>query len=84
MKLSLYIISALVPFSVAVAEITVSGENIEINKDCIRIDSNNVKIRSDDCDEQNKVNKNNDNRSVQGDHNPGQGHDKDKKKDKGK
>ncbi|MEI8592835.1 CG2 omega domain protein [Photobacterium sp. Hal280] len=84
MKFSLYIISALVPFSVAVAEVTVSGENIEINRDCIRIDSNNVKIRSDDCDTKNKINKNNDNRSVQGNDNPGQGHDKNKKKDKGK
>ena len=73
----------LFPVSAVHAEITVSGDNIEISKDCIKLESENVTVKTDDCRSDKFDKKDHENRSVHGDNNPGKGHDKDKpKKDK--
>lgn len=70
----------LVPFSIAQAEITVSTDNIEISKDCIKLEGENVTVKSDDCRSDKFDKDKHENRSIHGDNNPGKGHDKDKRK----
>ncbi|NVK42280.1 MAG: CG2 omega domain protein [Oceanospirillaceae bacterium] len=84
-KKLLLIAVALLPFSLAQAEITVSTDNIEISKDCMKLEGDNIQVKSDDCKSDKFDKDDKENRSVHGDDNPGQGHDKDHgKKDKKK
>lgn len=76
---------ALLPLSVAQADVTIKGDRMEISDDCRKIEGDKMTLRSEDCEDRSKGgNKNKgENRSVHGDDNPGKGHDKDKNK-KGK
>jgi len=81
-KRLLYVLVLLLPLSIAQAEITISTNKMEISKDCLKLEGDNVQIKSEDC-QSGKFDKDKDdkeNRSVNGDNNPGKGHDKDKKK----
>ncbi len=81
----LLIASLLLPFSIAQAEITISTDKIELSKDCMKLDGDNIQVKSDDCSSGKFDKDDKENRSVHGDDNPGQGHDKDHgKKDKKK
>ncbi|GGA97416.1 hypothetical protein [Agarivorans gilvus] len=72
----------LLPVWLAQADVSVSTDKLEINKDCIRLDGDNVQMQSKDCQSDNKGKGDKENRSVHGDNNPGKGHDKNNKKDK--
>ncbi len=75
--------AVLFPLSAAYADITVTGDNIEISKNCIKLESENVTVKTDDCRSDKFDKDKHENRSVHGDNNPGKGHDKGKpKKDK--
>ena len=53
---------------------------MEISKDCLKLEGDNVQIKSEDCQSSKFKDKDdNENRSVNGDNNPGKGHSKDKK-----
>ncbi|PSU33550.1 CG2 omega domain protein [Photobacterium lutimaris] len=58
------------------ANVKISGDGFEISKDCLKLESDNVKITSEECEQWKK---NQENRSVHGDDNPGKGNKKDKK-----
>ncbi|KHT61995.1 CG2 omega domain protein [Photobacterium gaetbulicola] len=60
----------------ATADVKISGDGFEISKDCLKLESENVKITSEECEQWKK---NQENRSVHGDDNPGKGNKKDKK-----
>lgn len=84
MKKSLLLAALLLPCSVAYADISISTDKMEVSKDCLKMDGDNIKIKSEDCDpEKGKGQMDGENRSVHGDDNPGQGHNKDKKDKKG-
>lgn len=78
-KLLLIAAVTLLPLSVAQAEITISTDKMEISKDCIKLEGDNVQVKSDDCSSGKFDKGDHDNRSVHGNDNPGQGHDKGKK-----
>ncbi|MCW8328791.1 CG2 omega domain protein [Photobacterium sp. SDRW27] len=61
----------------AQADVKISGDGFELSKDCLKLESDNVKISSEECEEWKKKNKGNS--SVHGDNNPGQGNKKDQK-----
>ncbi|WP_394240310.1 CG2 omega domain protein [Vibrio astriarenae] len=66
----------------ASADVTISGDKMELSKDCLRLEGDNVKITSEECkSSKNKHDKDGDNRSVHSDDNPGKGHGKKKDKD---
>ncbi|MGF1735478.1 CG2 omega domain protein [Photobacterium satsumensis] len=58
------------------ADVKISGDGFELSKDCLKLESDNVKITSEECEQWKK---NQENRSVHGDDNPGKGNKKDKK-----
>ncbi|MGR5118576.1 CG2 omega domain protein [Vibrio astriarenae] len=75
----LVVLAALFLPMMALADITISGDKMELSKDCVRLDGDNVKIKSDECESsKGKHGKDGDNRSVHGDDNPGKGHGKNK------
>ncbi|MDF2153773.1 CG2 omega domain protein [Vibrio sp. CAU 1672] len=84
MKNLLLIAALLVPVATASAEVKVSGKGIELSKDCVRVEGENVSIKSDDCKSGKYGDREHENRSIHGDNNPGQGHNKDKKGKKDK
>lgn len=67
---------ALTLSSGAAADVKISGDGFELSKDCLKLESDNVKITSEECEQWKK---NQENRSVHGDDNPGKGNKKDKK-----
>ncbi|MGR5063144.1 CG2 omega domain protein [Photobacterium sp. DNB22_13_2] len=58
------------------ADVKISGDGFELSKDCLKLESDNVKITSEECEQWKK---NQENRSVHGNDNPGKGNKKDKK-----
>lgn len=82
MKKLLLLTAVLMPLTPAYADITIKGDGFELSEDCLRLDGDNVSIKSDDCSsgKHNKGNNGNkSNSSIHGDDNPGKGHNKDKK-----
>ncbi|MGF1680079.1 CG2 omega domain protein [Photobacterium minamisatsumaniensis] len=77
----LFILIALTS-STAIADVKVSGDGFELSKDCLRLESDNIKITSEECEKWKKNNQ--DNRSIHGDDNPGKGNKKDHKDKKNK
>ncbi|HIF9109287.1 TPA: CG2 omega domain protein [Photobacterium damselae] len=80
MKFTTLLFSSLVLITsfAASADIKISGDGFEFSKDCIKLSSDNISIKSDDCyDHPGNKDKNHSNRSIHGDNNPGKGHDKD-------
>ncbi|HGY9567070.1 TPA: CG2 omega domain protein [Vibrio harveyi] len=68
----------------AYADITIKGDDFELSEDCLRLDGDNVSIKSDDCSGQHDKGKGKGNASIHGDDNPGKGHGNDKGKGKNK
>ncbi|MGR5067075.1 MULTISPECIES: CG2 omega domain protein [Vibrio] len=78
----LLLTAVLMPLAPAYANITIKGDDFELSEDCLRLNGDNVSIKSDDCSsgKNNKGNKGDKgNSSIHGDDNPGKGHDKSKK-----
>lgn len=82
LKKLLLIAFTLLPISYAQADVSISGDGFELSKDCLKLESNNIKINSEDCsDGKGKSKGDKQNSSVHGDNNPGKGN-KDKKEKK--
>ncbi|KIF50362.1 hypothetical protein [Vibrio owensii] len=80
MKKLLLLAAVLMPLApVAHADITIKGDDFELSEDCLRLNGDNVSIKSDDCSSGKHDKDHKGNSSVHGDNNPGKGHDKDKK-----
>lgn len=58
-------------------ETTISVGDVKIGNDCVDVKSGDVSVKSGDCGGKKKGTR--ENRSIHGDNNPGQGHDKQKK-----
>ncbi|EPF7976785.1 CG2 omega domain protein [Vibrio harveyi] len=83
MKKLLLLAAVLMPLApAAYADITIKGDDFELSEDCLRLDGDNVSIKSDDCS--GKHDKGKGNASIHGDDNPGKGHGNDKGKGKNK
>ncbi|MHA2708760.1 CG2 omega domain protein [Vibrio owensii] len=80
MKKLLLLAAVLMPLApAAYADITIKGDDFVLSEDCLRLDGDNVSIKSDDCSSGKHDKKHKGNSSVHGDDNPGKGHDKGKK-----
>ncbi|ELI0637398.1 CG2 omega domain protein [Vibrio harveyi] len=85
MKKLLLLAAVLMPLApAAYADITIKGDDFELSEDCLRLDGDNVSIKSDDCSGQHDKGKGKGNASIHGDDNPGKGHGNDKGKGKNK
>ncbi|AXY00616.1 CG2 omega domain protein [Vibrio alfacsensis] len=79
MKKLLLLTAMLMPLAPAYADITIKGDGFELSEDCLRLDGDNVSVKSDDCSSKKHDKDHKGNASVHGNDNPGKGHDKDKK-----
>ncbi|BCN24718.1 CG2 omega domain protein [Vibrio alfacsensis] len=79
MKKLLLLTAMLMPLAPAYADITIKGDGFELSEDCLRLDGDNVSVKSDDCSSKKHGKDHKGNASVHGNDNPGKGHDKDKK-----
>ncbi|MBY6237103.1 CG2 omega domain protein [Vibrio harveyi] len=87
MKKLLLLAAVLMPLApAAYADITIKGDDFELSEDCLRLDGDNVSIKSDDCSGKHDKGKGKGkgNASIHGDDNPGKGHGNDKGKGKNK
>ncbi|KLV09848.1 MULTISPECIES: hypothetical protein [Photobacterium] len=80
--LRILLVAALALSPLANAEVKISGNGFELSKDCLKLESDNIKITSEECEQWKKQNQ--ENRSIHGDDNPGKGNKKDHKEKKGK
>lgn len=80
--LRILLVAALALSPLANAEVKISGNGFELSKDCLKLESDNIKITSEECEQWKKQNQ--ENRSIHGDDNPGKGNNKDHKEKKGK
>jgi hypothetical protein len=79
MKPYLVLLASQLLISPAYADVSISTDKLEVTDDCVRLETSNVKIDSDDCKSGKGKKHEHENRSVHGDNNPGKGHDKSKK-----
>ncbi|CAH1202391.1 CG2 omega domain protein [Vibrio harveyi] len=85
MKKLLLLAAVIMPLApAAYADITIKGDDFELSEDCLRLDGDNVSIKSDDCSGKHDKGKGKGNASIHGDDNPGKGHGNDKGKGKNK